>query len=91
MASLVYSVVAQALGMDFMGYELKPNVITYRYIGLGLLARMSVASFKAKVLQLFDFPTDWPVDVRVYPTKKGVALKEYVVEVDVPRKEFEMK
>lgn len=83
--------IAQLLGMRFTDCEVHEDRVTYRYIGLGILARESVASLKAKILQLAVLPADVPVEVRVEPTKRGLITKEYTVEVDVKRRGYNLK
>lgn len=79
------------LGMDHIGTEVRGDKVTYIYKSAGLFARKRVQEVKAKVLSVLSPPMDLPTEVRVRPVKRGVVVKEFVVEVDVPARRFEVK
>jgi len=76
--------------MDHIGEEVVGDRVVYRYKTTSLTKRPSIVEIKAKIMSIFDMPSDIPVDVRITPTKKGVITKEYIVEIEVPAGKFEV-
>jgi len=84
-------VIGAILGMDLIDTKIGADKVTYVYRSCGLTARKKIQEIKAKIMSILSPPADIPIDIRVYPEKKGLILKGYIVEVDVPMKKFEVK
>ena len=88
---IVAKLIATILGMDLIDTRVGTDKVTYVYRTCGLLAREKIQELKAKLMSIFEMPSDLPIDVRVNPEKKGILVKSYLVEVDVPAKPFKLK
>ena len=88
MATLIGAIIGSLLQMDLVNIETYGDKVTYKYITTSLLGSKGVQELKAKIMSLLDFPADIPFDVRIYPVKKGIAMKEFIVEIDVEPKRF---
>ena len=91
MATAIGWLIGNLLQMDHIGTEVVGDHVIYKYKTTSLTKSLGVVELKAKIMSILDMPSDIPVDIRVTPVKKGFITKEYVVEVEVPAKRFEVK
>lgn len=91
MATVVGWIIGQVLGMDLIDVREYPDKVTYIYRSVGLTASESIQKLKAKIMSILSAPVDLPIDVRIYPVKRGAVFKGYRIEVDVPARPFELR
>ena len=88
MTTLIGAIIGNILQMDLLDTEYSGDRVTYKYVTTSLLGSKGLQELKAKIMSMLDFPLDIPIDVRIYPVKKGVVMKEFIVEIDVPIGKF---
>jgi len=84
-------IVGAILGMDLISTRVGTDKVTYVYRTCGLLAQERIQKLKAKLMSILGLPSDLPIDIRVNPEKRGILVKSYIVEVDVPAKPFKLR
>ena len=82
MISFLAHMLADLLEMDHIGTRVEGENTIYAFKTTSLCERL--VEIKSKVLSMLDAPFDIPRNVDVKPVKKGLLLKEYIVEITVP-------
>ena len=87
---LLAHIVGQILSTDLIHVQKQPDRVTYTYRTVGLVQSEAIQKLKATLMSLLNYPMDIPTSIRVYPEKKGLVFKSYIVEVDVKPREFKL-
>jgi len=80
---LIGRAIQALLEMDHLDTKIVGNKTIYTFKTTSLVP--SLVELKSKILSLFDFPVDIPMNVDVEEVKRGKIFKEYLVHITVPK------
>ena len=85
MASIV-SALSKTITVDYVGTRSEGNKTIYTLKATSPLKTLVEA--KSKIISILNFPPDIPENITIEQVKKGLILKDYRVEVTVPKNRF---